>query len=86
MEVIVPLSHSIYFNEVVDHAQHPLNLRGRFVLYRLVHFAKAQSFQRVFLPFAFVNRAFDQCDFYFAHCCKKVSGFQGFRVSRLGFL
>ena len=57
-----------YLNEVVHYPQHAVDLRRGFVFHGLVHFAEAQSSKRCLLALAFVDRAFDQSDFYLTHC------------------
>lgn len=37
------------------------------MLYRLMHLAKTQCFECILLALGFVNWAFDQRNFYFAH-------------------
>ena len=61
------LSGIYYLNQVLYDPDHSVELSIVFMLYRLINFAETQRCQRVFLPFCFINRAFDECDFYLAH-------------------
>ncbi len=68
--VIVLFSGVYHLNEVIDHAEHTLNLGCCFVFDRLVDLAETQRYQRIFLALALVDRAFYQRNFYLAHCLK----------------
>ena len=62
-------------NQVIDYLQHTLNLGGSLVFHRLVHFAETKCYQGVFLALGFVDRAFNQRNFYLAHCSLLVIGY-----------
>lgn len=69
------ISGIFYLNQVVYYPDHSVDLSIVFMLDGLVHFAETQRDQRVFLPFCFVNRAFDEGDFYLAHVLLSVIGY-----------
>ena len=57
----------IYLNKVLNNTNHALDLWRSFVFNYLIDLPKAQGHQGVFLALRFVDRAFDQFNFYLAH-------------------
>jgi len=73
-------------NEVLYNPDHTHNLGIALVFNCLIDFAETQSLQGVFLALGFVNRTFDQGNFYFAHvrCSLCVGRCWLFVVQRAG--
>lgn len=54
-------------NEVLNDTNHTHDLGIALMFYGLVDLAEAKRFEGVFLTLRFVDRTFDQGNFYFAH-------------------